>query len=209
VSAVVLVTGVGVAAGARAAAAAIACAGTEPDRAALLVDLDRGRAPRPALIASAAARELEERLVAHLPQADAASRGRICHLALAPDASGLEAIGAALAIGRGSTVSVHLAPDLVQTALDGGLRPTGAVLRADLAEDRALTALAVGDLLDRGIRVAVLKRSLGWIAARAALAGIPVAVGDGGLPARIGERVLRRDAAPSVFHPDLTAEECG
>ena len=45
---------------ASAAAAALACAGSEADRAGLLVDLDCGRPPRPALIATAAARELEE-----------------------------------------------------------------------------------------------------------------------------------------------------
>ena len=66
---VVLVTRVGTAAGSRAAAAALACAASEPDRAALLVDLDEARAPRPSLIATAGARALEERLAAHLPDA--------------------------------------------------------------------------------------------------------------------------------------------
>lgn len=81
-SAVIVVTRVGGAGGARAAAAALACAGSEADRAGLLVDLDAGRRPRPSLISSAAARELEERLAAHLPDAGVAERGRICHLAL-------------------------------------------------------------------------------------------------------------------------------
>ena len=67
--AVVLVTAVGAASGARAAAAALACAASEPDRAALLIDLDGGRAPRPSLVATSAARALEERLAAHLPDA--------------------------------------------------------------------------------------------------------------------------------------------
>jgi hypothetical protein len=166
-----MVTRVGAAAGARAAAAALACAGSEVARAGLLVDVDAGRRPRPSLVASAAARELEERLAAHLPGAGVASRGRICHLALPGDVGGLELIGAALAIGRGSTTAVHLSPRLVQAALDGPLRPTGALLRADLAEDRALTALAVGDLIERGVRPAVLKRPLGRLTARLALAG--------------------------------------
>src|SRR5262249_13200800 len=138
VSAVVLVAPVGAASGSRAAAAALVCAGSEADRAGLLVDLDPGRAPRPSLVASAAARELEERLAAHLPDAAVASRGRICHLGMAADGDGLEQARAALAIGRGSTTAVHLAPPLVQAALDAGLAPTGAMLRADLAEDRAL-----------------------------------------------------------------------
>ena len=41
--AVVLVTAVGAATGSRAAAAALACAASESDRAALLIDLDGGR----------------------------------------------------------------------------------------------------------------------------------------------------------------------
>ena len=168
---VVLVARVGAAAGARAAAAALACAGSEPDRAGLLVDLDRGRRPRPSLIATGAACELEERIAAHLPAAAVASRGRICHLVLPADEGGLEQAAAAVAIGREGIVALHLAPDLVQAGLDGAIRPSGALLRADLAEDRALTALAVGDLLERGVRPAVLKRPLGWISARRALAG--------------------------------------
>ncbi len=170
-SATVIVTRVGAASGARAAAAALACAGLEADRAGLLVDVDAGRRPRPSLVASAAARELEERLAAHLPDAELASRGRICHLALPGDAGGLELIGAAIAVGRGSTTAIHLPPRLVQAALDGPLHPTGAMLRADLAEDRALTALAVGDLIERGVRPAVLKRPLGRLTALLALAG--------------------------------------
>jgi hypothetical protein len=208
-SAVVLVTRVGTAAGARAAAAAIACAGSEPDRAGLLIDLDRGRSPRPALVASAAARGLEERLAMHLHGADVASRGRICHLALPSDEEGLGAIAAALAVGRVSTAAVLLAPELLQAALDGALRPSGALLLADLAEDRALTGLAVGDLLERGIRPVVMKRPLSWIAGRAALAGLSVPQAGATLPARMRERLLDRRPDPSVFHPDPTAEECG
>ena len=58
----ILVTRVGEAEGALALAAALACAGSESDRAAVLVELSEGRAPRPGLVASAAARALEERL---------------------------------------------------------------------------------------------------------------------------------------------------
>ena len=190
-SAVVLVVRVGAAGGARAAAAALACAGAEPDRAGLLVDLDPGRPPRPSLIATGAARELEERLAAHLPEAAVASRGKICHLTLPSDEGGLERVGAALAIGRGGIVVVNLAPHLVQEALAGPIRPSGALLRADLAEDRALTALAVGDLLEHGVRPAVLKRPLGWIAARRALAGALVpGVGGAALPQPACARLL-------------------
>ena len=71
----------------------------------------RGRAGRaerwagrrgPGLVASAAARALEERLAAHLPEATVASRGSFCHLALPADGEGLERAPAALALVRDS-----------------------------------------------------------------------------------------------------------
>jgi hypothetical protein len=191
VSVVVLVARVGAAHGARAAAAALACAGSEADRAGLLVDLDLGRPPRPALIATAAARELEERLAAHMPGVGVASRGRICHLALPGDEEGLERAGAALAVGRDATTAVHLPPRQVQAALVRHVHPTGALFRADLRVDRALTALAVGELIERGVRPAVMKRPLGWLAARRALGG---ALGPGlgeALPQPACIRLLR------------------
>lgn len=188
---VVLVAAVGAAAGSRAAAAALAAAGSDPDRAGLLIDLAGGRAPRPALLATAAARELEERLAAHLPKAGVASRGRLCKLKLAGDVDGIEQVPAALPLARGSAAVVHLPPRLLQPALaEPRIRPTAALLRADLAEDRPLTALAVRDLIVRGLRVAVLKRPLGWFAARRALFGAPPGAG-GGLPVRLGDRLLR------------------
>ena len=188
---VVLVTAVGDASGTRAAAAALACAGSDPDRSALMIDLAAGRAPRPSLIATAGARQLEERLAVHLPAAGVASRGRVCRLQLPSGAEGIDQIAAALPIARGSAAVVHLPPQLLQPALAGArIRPTAALLRADLAEDRALTALAARELIDRGLWVAVLKRPLGWLAARRALFGAPAGAG-GGLPARLCERLLR------------------
>lgn len=197
--AVVLVTSVGAASGARAAAAALACAGSEPDRAALLIDLGGGpRAPRPSLVASTAARELEERLAAHLPDAGVASRGQICQLTLAADPSGLDGVAAALPVARDSIAVVHLAPHLLRPLLDDPrIRASAALLRADLDGDRPLTALAARDLIDRGLRVAVLKRPLGWLSARAALLGALRAIGDA-LPIWLRERLLNTD--DSKFH---------
>jgi hypothetical protein len=188
---VVLVTRVGAAAGSKAAAGALACAASESDRAALLIDLDAGRAPRPSLIATAGARELEERLAAHLPDAAIASRGRICQLTLPPDL-GVEPIAAALPLVRESAAVVHLPPPLLRPLLDDTrIRPTAALLRADLSEERALTALAARDLIERGLRVAVLKRPLGWLSARLALQGL--APSGNGLPTpRQVERLLGR-----------------
>jgi hypothetical protein len=187
--AVVLVTTVASASGSRAAAAALASAASEPDRAALLVDLSGARAPRPSLIATAAARRLEERLAAHLPEAGVASRGPICWLRLAPEVGGLERVGAALPLVRDSAAVLHLEPGLLHAALDlVGVRPTALLLRADLATDRPLTALAVREQLDRGLRVAVLKCPLGWLTARRALLGAPP--GDGTFPPRLRGRLL-------------------
>jgi len=187
---VVLVTSVGAATGAEAAAGALACLASESDRAALLIDLDGGRPPRPSLIATAGARKLEERLAAHLPDAAVASRGRLCRLTLPAGPDGIEQIAAALPLVRESAAVVHLPPALLWPVLEEPrIRSTGALLRADLARERALTALAARDLLREGLRVAVLKRQLSWLAARAALLGsLPVAGSP--LPSRQCERLL-------------------
>jgi hypothetical protein len=184
--AVVLVTRVGDATGSKAAAAALACAGSVADRPGLLVDLG-GQAPRPTLVASTAARELEERLAVHLPEARVASRGQTCHLALPGDETGTERVPAALPVVRDSVAVLHLPPALFQSALaEPRTRPTGALLCADLQVDRALTALAVRDLIERGLPVGVLKHPVGWIPARRALFGL----GSGGLPQRLVKRLL-------------------
>lgn len=175
---VVLVTTVGAAAGAKAAAAALACAASEPDRAAVLVDLDDGRAPRPSLIATAGARTLEERLAAHVPEAAVASRGRLCQLTLPAVAESLERIAAALPLARESAAILHLPPALLRPVLaEPRIPATAALLRADLATDRALTALAVHDLIEQGLRVAVLKRQPGWLAGHAASFGVELKTG--------------------------------
>jgi hypothetical protein len=185
---VVLAAAVGGAEGSRGAAAALACAGAEVDVATLFVDVG-GRAPRPTLIASAAAQKLEERLRAHLSDAPVAARGQVCHLAVPADRDGLDAAAAAADVARGSLTALHLPPPLLQPAVgDSTLRPTGVLLRADLPEDRALVALAARDLLERGLAVGVLKHRLSWIAERRALFGVLPAGSPGGLP----ERLVRR-----------------
>jgi len=186
----VLVTQVGAATGSRAAAAALACAASEPDRAALLIDLDEGRAPRSTLVATAGARELEERLAAHLADAAVASRGRLCQLALPAGPKAVEAMAAALPLVRESAGIIHLPPSLLRPVLEEvRIRPTAALLRADLAWNRALTALAARDLIREGLRVSVLKRSLGWMVERVALLGALSPDGEA-LPARVCRHLL-------------------
>jgi hypothetical protein len=170
---VILVTTVGETSGSKAAAAALACVGSESDRPGLLIDVG-GRAPRPTLVSSAGARELEERLATHLPQLRAASRGQTCHLAIGEDSGALGSVRAALPLARESVAVVHLPPALLQGALaEPGVRASGILLCADLDADRALTALVARDMLRHDLRVKVLKRPLAWIPARRALFGVP------------------------------------
>jgi len=188
-SRVVLVCAVGEASGARAAAAALACAGSEPDRPGLFVDVG-GRLPRPALFSSPGARELEERLAAHRPKLAAASRGQICQLSI--DEADLESdLCAVLPLARDSLAVVHLPPNAARRALDAPpFAPTGALLRADLPDDRALTALVAAGLIGRGLAVRVLARPLPWVAARRALFGTLGPDASGGLPPRLRRRLL-------------------
>jgi hypothetical protein len=182
-SPLIVVTAVGAAEGSRGAAAALACAGADPDRATLLIDIG-ARPPRPTLLTSTAAQRLEERLVAHLPTARVAARGQVCHLTVAPEDDGYATASAAATVARGAAVVVHAAPGELRRILDGqvGLRPNGALLRADLAVDRALVALAVRDLLDHELAVSVLKRRLNWVAERRAHFGALPPGQAGGLP---------------------------
>jgi hypothetical protein len=188
--ATVLATGVGAAEGSRAAAAALACEGADVDRPALIVDVG-GRPPRPTLLASAAAQELERRLAGHVSGARVAARGQVCHLAVADDPEGFEAAAAAVAVARGAPAIVHHPPALLQRLLaDGeGPRPTGVMLRAELRRDRALVALVVRDVMARGLEVAVLKERLGWVGERRALFGA-LPTGASGLPERLVRRLL-------------------
>ncbi len=184
----VLVTAVGEAEGSRGAAAALACALADLDTATLLVDVG-GRAPRPTLIASAAAQRLEDRLKARLPEAKVAARGQVCHLAVPGDPEGLAVASPAAAIAREGGVVAHLPAGLLHEAMaEAAFEVTAVLLRADLGHDRALVALAVRSLMEGGVATAVLKRRLTWVAERRALFGVLPAGAGGGLP----ERVVRQ-----------------
>jgi hypothetical protein len=187
---VVVVAAVGGAEGSRGAAAALSCAGSGVEAAALLVDVG-GRAPRPTLIASASAHRLEERLAARLPKLRPAARGEVCHLSVAAGEDGFAAAGTAVTVARGGLAVVHVAPEDLQPLLDtpGAPRLDAALLRADLGADRALVALAVADLRERGLRVVVLKQRLGWVAERRAGFGA-LASDSGGLPEPLVRRLL-------------------
>jgi transglycosylase-like protein with SLT domain/D-alanyl-D-alanine carboxypeptidase-like protein/putative Flp pilus-assembly TadE/G-like protein len=172
---VVIATAVGDAGGGAALAAAVGVVrAVASGRAALVADF----APRegrlgPTLLASTEARRLEELLRERGLEA-AAARGHLCSLQMKDEAASLDALAAALASATGaSAVLVHLRPGLWQAALDHpAIAPRAGLLRAELPADRPLTALAVRDLWQRGVRVRVVARPLGRIASRRALAGI-------------------------------------
>lgn len=204
-AATVVVTAIGAAEGSRGAAAALACGGADIDLATLLIDVG-GKPPRPALLASAAAQKLEERLGAHLPDFRAAARGQVCHLAVPAEQEGLDAAAAAVTVARGSIAVLHVPPEMLQSILDGfGPRPSGVLLRADLAEDRPLAALAVRDLIARGFAVAVLKQRLGWVVERRALFGALPTGSPGGLPPRLVQRLGIPSRDTEVRVPALEA----
>lgn len=187
---IVLVAAVGAASGSRAAAAALACAGSEPDRCGLLVDIG-GRPPRPTLVASSAARELEERLTVHLPELRVASRGGTCHLTMPGETESLERLPAVLPLVRETVAVLHVPPALFQDVLRArGVGPRGVLLRADLESDRTLTALVVRELRQRDALVRVLKQPLAWVPARRALFGVLPPDAPGGLPPRTREVLL-------------------
>lgn len=189
----ILVTGLGEAEGSRGAAAALACAAATPDDASLFVDLG-GRAPRPTLLSSVGARALEARVrgLDGVGASAVAARGHFCHLALSADRVGLENAAAAVALAQApNLVVLHLPERLLPIALtEGIIRPTGALLRADLHRDRMLVASAVRQLVAAGVVVSVLKTRLNWIAERRAYFGaLPPGAFDG-LPASVTSRLL-------------------
>jgi len=181
----VLVAAVGEAEGSWGAAAALACAGAEADSAPLLIDVG-GRTPRPTLIASAAAQKLESRLKAQLPDAKAAARGQVCHLAVPAEPDGLSRGASAADTAREGGVVLHVPPQLLHPVLaDFESRVSAVLLRADLRADRALVALTVRDLIERGVAAAVLKRRLTWVAERRAMFGVLPPGATGTLPERL------------------------
>jgi Transglycosylase SLT domain/D-alanyl-D-alanine carboxypeptidase len=189
---VILASAIGGSGGAASLAAAIGVAATAVagGGAALLVDVAGGQRRGPTVLASEAARELEDRVRGFGGVFEAAAaRGNLCHLSL-PDAEDpLEPVAELLARELpASAVIVHMSQELWPRAIvDERLSAAAGVLRAELPGDRALAALAVGELRDRGLRAKVVSDPLGRVASRRALAGVE----PGGAASRRAARLAR------------------
>jgi transglycosylase-like protein with SLT domain/D-alanyl-D-alanine carboxypeptidase-like protein len=175
------------------AALAVALADRHP--AILLAELDATARRGATLLAAASARDLEEKLRGGGFDR-AAARGRVCWLGLG---GGDEALGdlrgAIAALPPGGLAVAHVPGRLWRSAIDGGhSAPVGALLRADLPDDRSLAALTVIELRARAIPVRVATRPLGRVAARRALAGLEPGGGASRRTARLARRFVRQGA---------------
>ena len=191
--AVILTTAIGGSGGGTSlgAAVAVAAGGGTGSASALLVDLDPGHRTRGAtVLASESARELEDRLRALGGRFEAAAaRGHLCYLPLAGGEDPLATVAELVAHEPpAAAVIVHLPQELWPRAIgDARLRARSGLLRADLPTDRALAALAVRELHDRGLRAKVVSDPLGRVASRRALAGVE----PGGATSRRAARLAR------------------
>jgi Transglycosylase SLT domain/D-alanyl-D-alanine carboxypeptidase len=211
----ILATSLGEASGGIAVAAALGVALARTWDGALLVELGATRARGPTMLASATARVLEESLRGAGFEWVAA-RGRLCWLGLPEVAedTGLGELERALEAAAGTAIALraagpaplprpaavaHLPARLWRPALvEPSLRPVGALLRADLPDERALTAMAVIELCERRVPVRVASRSLGRVAARRALAGLEPGGASGSRIGRIAGALTRRAAVGSA-----------
>ena len=175
---VILATSVGGSGGGAALAAAVGVAAASESRsptAVLLIDLDRSpRSRGPTMLASSPARELEDAVRALHPDFEsAAARGHLCQLALGGD-DALDRVAELLAARPAASLVIVHVPEAswAEAVADRRFNAAAGLLQADLPADRALVALAVRELHERGLRAKVSGRPLGRVAARRALAGI-------------------------------------
>src|SRR5215207_9244142 len=134
----------GMAATAAAVGVAVARLGGRAPLGVVVVHPHSGSRPRPTLVSSAAARDLESRLRTDVP---AVARGAICAVSVAEE-SLPDAIDCCRASGAAAVV-VHGEPAMWRELIGTG-EVGGAVLRADARASRALTALAARELISAG-----------------------------------------------------------
>ena len=182
-----LVTDLGGASGGLAVAAAVGAALASAERRVLLAEIGAERSRGPTTLASSSARALEQELrelgiPSGRPHA-AGSAGSGFPRRTSPSASSHVQSRRRIRRSRSSTSppGCGASPWTSRRCLYGA-----GLLRADLAEDRPLMALAVIELRERRLPVRVASRPLGLVASRRALAGLEVGGGvrAAGLAAR-------------------------
>lgn len=187
----ILVSAVGEAYGARAAAAALACELAGKGGGALFIDLG-GPQPRPTLLASRPACELEEKISARLRDVRVAARGSFCQLVLDAGPEGLATATEAITLAAERPSVVHLPLRLLLSALAGPrpLKARGILLRADLSESRRELVDIARQPSARNIPLAVLKDRLDWVTERRALFGALPPDPSAGLPRELAARLM-------------------
>jgi hypothetical protein len=184
----VLATDLGSAAGGLAVSAAVAIAlasRSGAERGIVMAEVGGASSRSPTLLASESARDLEDALRAAGFERVAA-RGRLCWLCLKAGEDLAEELERAMTAGSPPLMLAHVPPALWTPLLDS-LRPWAGLLRADTRADRALAALAVGELRERGVAARIATRPLGRVGARRAIAGLD----PGGTSSRRIERLAR------------------
>jgi hypothetical protein len=184
----VLATDLGSAAGGLAVSAAVAIAlasRSGAERGIVMAEVGGASSRSPTLLASESARDLEDALRAAGFERVAA-RGRLCWLCLQAGEDLAQELERAMAAASPPLMLAHVPPALWTPLLDS-LRPWAGLLRADTRADRALAALAVGELRERGVAARIATRPLGRVGARRAIAGLD----PGGTSSRRIERLAR------------------
>jgi hypothetical protein len=181
-----------------AASVAVACASSGGG--VLFAEVGGDARRGPTMLASAAARELEDRLRA--AGVEATARGRLCWATLGEAGDALRlAIDAARPF---HAAIVHLAPAAWREAIEGSPRLAHAALvHAVLPAQRALAALLVDDLREAGIRLGISSVAPGRVGARRALAGIEAGGEAGDRAVRIARRLVPPPAEDTQRAPRL------
>jgi hypothetical protein len=178
---------------AAAAAVAVSLAATAGagGRGVLMVEASSERRRGPTMLASEGARRLERLLCEG--GVDAAARGRLCWLCLEKEADPTEGLAMALSVaGDAGAVVAHLPGALWRAALESPeFGAAAGVLRAELPRQRSLTALAVRELRDAGLRARVASRAPGPVAARRVTSGLEPGGQASARAARLARGLLR------------------
>jgi len=189
----VLATSLGEAKGGVAMAAAVGVSVSHARAAVLVAELGASARRGATMLASGAARELEDTL--RSAGLEAAARGRVCWASMGSGEEALAELARAVELlPAGGLAVAHVPAALWQPALAGSVHwPVAALLRADLPGDRSLTAMTVIELRARGLPVRVASRPLGRVASRRALAGLEA----GGVASQRSARLARGIGAVS------------